>query len=126
MDTLLLQDWVSISAITQIASQTVFLTQSAAKWLDVTAFEDLVFYLDVGSVQAGTKMSYQGSPSRDDAAFTNLVPLFSVSPGQRVDTALVEYSVASPKYVRWQLHTASGGTGPTQSTFRVFVAGYRP
>ena len=117
MDGLLLQDFITVTA----AGATM--TQGSDSWLDVSAYEDLFFYLDVKNIDApGLVMGYQTSPTLDDVSFVNMITAVPLAVGIRSDAAIAAFCVVpAANYVRWQIPLL-GGTGFV--TFRIVVAGY--
>jgi hypothetical protein len=119
MDSLLLQDWTTVSAGTAVAG----ITQGAPGYLDVSEYHDLVFYLHVATAVSGIPIiQYQTAPVAEESAFLTMFQTpASFSGGTRVDKILGSYSPIPPsKYVRW----ACAGNSYT-CTFRVWVSGYR-
>ena len=120
MDTLCMQDWVTIKGAAEVAS----VTQSSGRWLEVGAYQDIVFYLDVKQADPNTQLNYQTAPVAEESAFLTIKSSpASLSVGVRSDAVL---SVCSTfplaRYVRWKL------TNPASSawgiTFRIWVAAY--
>jgi hypothetical protein len=124
VDTLLLQDWVTVADNNPVSTG---IAQSAASYLDISEYQDLVFFLNVTTpIQGGPlpQIEYQTAPVAEESAFLPmlLVPS-SFTGGPRADAVLGRFSRVPPaKYVRW----FCGGNGYTQScTFSIWVAGYR-
>lgn len=115
METLLLQDWITLSTSVDL------LTQSASSWLDVNAYEDIVLFLEVKE-QSGFSpvISYQTAPVRENAAFVTLTRMaFSV--GTTVTPILAAYaSLPVSRFLRWQI----ASDGQCDATFRIWVAAY--
>jgi hypothetical protein len=61
-----LQDWVLLQGG---AAQ---ITQPEPGWLDLEAYQDVTFWLMATSVSGTCSISYQTSPTAEDALFTNL------------------------------------------------------
>lgn len=120
VETLLLQDWVTIDGNVGVAS----VTQGADTWLDIADHEDLVFYLDVKQLTNGPVMNYETAPIREDRSFLPIVTPFTVATGVRADPALFAYALTPPaRHVRWRI--TSSNTGLTFGvTFRIWLAGY--
>lgn len=117
MQTLLLQDWITLS--TSLGSHT---TQGASSWLEMGAFEDVVFFLDVKQ-QSGVvaHLTYQTAPVPQDSAFVPLLPSITLSTGTRADAALAVCATTPiARFLRWQLFC----DGATSVTFRIWVAAY--
>jgi hypothetical protein len=124
MDSLLLQDWVTIANSVQATGATPTLTQGATGYLDVSEFQDLVFYFDAKEVTNPTKILYQTSPTAEDSDFLTMLtiaPPAGIGAVQQTNTVLGKYSLVPPaKYVRW----LCSGTD-YYCTFRIWIAGYR-
>ena len=126
MEAALLQELVTLTAADGVTS----LTQSAHQYLDIGQNEDLVFYLDVRNVTAtGVNVFFDTSPTPQDSTFlAMLAPVFVTAAGLTVSRAAFSTAAVPPaRYVRWRLGLPSGGAGPWNMTFRVWVAcyGYR-
>jgi hypothetical protein len=119
MDTILLQDWITL-----VANGTI--TQGADSWIDVSDYEDLVIYLEVklfaSTLGPGILMNYQTAPNYLDSDFITIAS-FAPAVGLRTDSFLASYAtVPIAKYFRWQLTSNDGGHGT--ATFRAWAAGY--
>jgi hypothetical protein len=120
MDGILFQDYVTISG----SGSPVTLTQGSDSWLDISPYEDLVFYLDVKNATAGiAQISYQTSPTREDPSFLNMIAPLSLAIGLRTDAALAaNCQVPAAAYLRWQVIGAPGMT--YTATFRIILGAY--
>ena len=129
MDSLLLQDWVTVS--NGGAGNQSAVAQGAPGYLDVSEYEDLVFYLHIATPISPSipptpnipLISYQTAPSAEDSAFLTMfqLPNSFLGGGTRADVVLGRYALVPPaKYVRW----ICSGTGYI-CTFRIWVAGFR-
>jgi hypothetical protein len=120
MDGILFQDYITVS----VGNLTV--TQGAASWLDVSAYEDLVFFLDVKNGPPSNFSSpiyYQTSPTREDQTFLNMIAPVNLGIGLQTNAALaVNCKVPAATYLRWQI--GGGIEGSFSATFRIVVAGY--
>jgi hypothetical protein len=119
MDALCLQDWITIKADPEISS----LAQPSSGWLDVSLYEDLVFFLDVKEADGTPQVTYQTAPAAEESAFLTVIstPVLS-GPVGRADAALTIYSpVPTAKFVRWMLSSQSP---PWAITFRIWIAAY--
>jgi hypothetical protein len=122
---MLFQDWTTLrSQITQT------FVQSHACYLDLSDVDDIVLYLDVRA-QSGSgtmKLSYQTSPSADDASFAVLVPAFTmtVASAPKIDPVM-SWNAAVPlsRFLRWSVK-ASAPSGAIDVVFRITVATYAP
>jgi len=135
MDCFLLQDWTTIRGAS--SPPVLSVTQTQAWWMDLSAYQDIVTWLDVREVTGptggatGLYLDIQTAPTRDDAFFLSMVS--SATPFGIAIAALATPTVnkltkelaATPlsRWLRWQINT--GGTTPTATwdvTFRVFLA----
>jgi hypothetical protein len=125
LDAFLLQNWVSInaaSALTSVAQG----EDDPCGWLDISAYEDVAFHLEVKSVTGTVTMYYDTSPSRDETSFSPLLPGFTMATGVRVDQAIAAHTIPPhAQYLRWRL-TNPGGAGSWGALFRIWVSAYSP
>ncbi len=120
MESLLLQDWITIRGNVGVAS----VTQGADSWLDITDHEDLIFYLEVKELTNAPLMNYQTSPTRQDSTFLPVITPFTVATGVRADPALFAYALTpAARQVRWKL-TSSNTALNWDVTFRILLAAY--
>lgn len=121
-----LQDFVTIRGATSVTS----ITQSEAQWLDLQAFQDLVFWLDVKELTSGGAttftVAYQTAPTKDDSLFVNMASV-TIAAGVAV-TSVLKDTATNPlaRYVRWQLAVTGSPTSAWDATFRIWVAGNAP
>ena len=107
---LLLQDWATLRG-------TAAVTQSEFGWLDTSGFLDLVTWLEVSEISAGTLFcAFQTAPTKDETLFTAMNNVDATSPsavpitlGLQVgvylrDTALCPLS----HWLRWQIQNPGG------------------
>jgi hypothetical protein len=123
MHAYVLQDWTTIQAASGVAT----MTQEEDGWLDLTPYQDVVFWIDAKSSTSTPTITFQTSPSKDEIMFQPLVsgvaiPTAGLSPPQVVSAFMATASVPLARYVRWQL-TGSGAWG---ATFRVLVSANSP
>ena len=119
-----LQPWTTISASANLGGGTTSLgtiTQDEDDWLDLAAYSNVAFWVDVTSVTGTPQLSLQTSPTYDDAYFTPLAPPLSLSVGATPVVVKSFRGVGSTaplaRYVRWQLTNST--TVPWGATFRV-------
>jgi hypothetical protein len=128
MDSLLLQDWISVA---DNGPTSPGIAQGAPGYIDVSEYQDLVFYLHVPSpITSGPlpQIEYQTSPSADDASFLPMVvvPSTFLGGGVLVTTVLGKYASVPPaKYVRWFCSNGTNGGYQAQCTFRIWMSGVR-
>ncbi len=123
MHTFILQDYTTIRG----AGATV--TQGEAGWIDLSSYQDVVFWVDVREITGTTvTLTLQTSPTKDDAMFLPLVSptAITTSPNPSVLKALMT-SASTPnpvaRYVRWSLY---GSASPWDATFRILAAANSP
>src|SRR5262245_25339108 len=103
MHSFLLQD---LTTIRGTANNTVI--QGEDGWLDLSAYQDLVFWVDVRNITGVTvTILFMTSPTKDDALFTNIIGAFTLTSGT-VTQKLALMSGGSTlvpvaRFVRWQL-----------------------
>jgi hypothetical protein len=122
-----LQDWTTIRG----SSSALTITQEEGGWLDLSPYQDVVFWVDGRSSTNTPTLTLQTSPSKDDALFMPLaagvsMPVAGMSSPQVVSALML--AAASPnvplaRWVRWQL-TATTGTWDV--TFRVLASANSP
>jgi hypothetical protein len=101
MDSFLLQDYITLS---NPGPSGATITQGASSWLDVSRYEDLVFYVDVKSIDVGTPIFLQTAPTREEKSFLTMVPPIALVNGTTPVPALAMYcQVPAAAYVRWQI-----------------------
>jgi hypothetical protein len=124
MHAFILQDWITIrGAVTTV-------TQGEDAWLDLTAYQDVVFWLDCREVSGSTTptITFQTAPTKDESLFTAMATASTLSTTTNptiVKTTLSGASTLTPiaRYLRWQL---LGPSGTWDATFRVLVAANSP
>ena len=124
MHTFILQDWTTIRANTAGGS----VVQSEESWLDLSAFQDLFFWVDVREVTGTVTLFFDTSPTADESLFQPLVAggqaLTASTTPTLVRAPMTSASVPVARYVRWR---ASGsGANPWDATFRVVLAANSP
>jgi hypothetical protein len=122
VDSVLLQDWVTLSLGSSVSPNTI--TQGADKWLDLTTVTDAVFYLDVKQPGSGSNaIAYQTAPRREDASFVTMVtmPIALTTTTQTTPVIAAYASVPVARYVRWQVSFAGS---LLSVTFRIWLATY--
>jgi hypothetical protein len=124
MDCFLLQDWVTV----QGSSAVTVLTQGENGWLDLSAYQDIVGWLDVKEFSATPLVGYQTSCTKDDALFVTMAPPggLPTSPTTGVTTTALLKGFATPplaRWLRWQI--AVSPSAAWSITFRIFIAANR-
>lgn len=124
MQTLELQDWRSLKCASTVSS----FAQESSKWVDASAFKDVVFWLEVRAVTSGGASSftptYETAPSADETLFSALSSPIALAVGGPTVTKVLLSTASIPvaRYVRWKI-SQTGATGSWDVTFRVFMAG---
>ncbi len=122
MHAFMLQDW------TTIRGSVTTVTQGEDGWLDLTAYQDLVFWVDCRE-QSGSSaptIAFQTSPTKDESLFTSIVTATTLAASATptvVKALLASATVPIARYLRWQL---TGPSGTWDATFRVLVAANSP
>jgi hypothetical protein len=118
MHTFILQDWTTIrGAVTTIV-------QAETDWLDLSPYQDVVFWIDVKESTNTPTFTLQTSPSKDDSLFTALIPGVAPTAGTvSIQSAfMTTASVPLARFLRWQIN----GTPTWDATFRILVAANSP
>ena len=115
-----MQDW-----ITNDGNGTTPFVQSRSGWMDLAAYGDVTFWLDVRSVSppgAGSlTLTYETSPTMDESAFKSLASItLTTSPNPSLTHVALASNPGLGRYVRWKLTGTAAGNW--SATFRIFVA----
>jgi hypothetical protein len=123
--TFVLQDWVLIKGGTGVSQ----VNQPEHEWLDLEHYQDVTFWLSVNEVSSNScSISYQTSPTKDDAVFTNMATAVTLTTTTASTTPIITQvlmlsaTVPLARFVRWQIN----GTAPWEASFRVLVAANAP
>lgn len=124
MHGVLLQDWTCLRA-----SGATTVVQSELLWLDVEGYRDVVFWLECKEVNVGGAtaviLSYQTSPTKDDALFSSmsLFPL-GVTSVPFITKVLEAQDPTIPlsKWLRWRVSLSGSPSSDWGATFRIFCA----
>ena len=123
MRAFLMQDWTTIRGASTVST----VTQQETNYLDLAAFQDVAFWLDVKEVFGTVTLTLQTAPAEDDSLFTALLPAIGLvtTTTPMIKVALMSTAtVPLARFVRWQL-TGSGGSG-WDTTMRILVAANAP
>lgn len=123
MQAICAQDWVTVRGSASVAT----LTQGENAWLDLSAYQDVVAWLDVREFTPTSTnipaVVYQTSPTQDESLF---VPMSAVTVVTGVTTTVL-LKEAMPantpplaRWFRWQI-AVSGGVA-WDLTFRLWIA----
>ncbi len=123
MHAFILQDWTTIRGAATVAT----VVQGEDNWLDLSAYQDLVFWVDVREATGTTVlMTFQTAPTKDESLFTQMVAATTLTAATTPTVVKALLSAAATpvaRYVRWQI------VGPAvawDATFRVMVAANSP
>jgi hypothetical protein len=124
----LLQDWITIrGSVLQASPPTV--TQSEADWMSFQPYQDIVFWLEVKSWQAGgltsVNLDYQTAPAKDESLFVNMITTTAITAAvSRQDKVLLAQNPTVPlaRWVRWKLTWNGTSTSEYGICFRIFCA----
>jgi hypothetical protein len=122
MQSFILQDWITLRG-----STTNPLTQSAARWLDLEPFADLVLFIDVREVTnpggGNVQLIFETSPTLDDSLFVSMATVNAAltTSGPQVVRVLLGQNPVMPlgRYARWKVQATQSGTWDV--TFRVMA-----
>jgi len=123
MHTFVLTDWITVRG----SANTV--TQSESEWLDLTQYEDVMFWIDVREVTGTVTLNLQTSPTKDENFFqaANIYQNAALAAGTltpaNTKVLMSAASIPLARYVRWQLTSASA---PFDATFRIMVSANAP
>jgi len=125
MHAYILQDWTTIRGATSVTT----ITQEEDGWLDLSPYQDVVFWVDAKSSTNTPTITFQTSPSKDDSMFQALIAGYAVPTGGVLTPAvlsafMVSATVPLARYVRWQLTASTSGTW--DASFRVLVSANAP
>lgn len=119
MKSIVLQDWTTVRG-----SGTTPVIQTSDLWLDLAAYGDVIFWLDVREVTnpgAGSvTLTYETAPLKDEILFQPMLTVSNVSVGApTISKVLLASNPAVPlaRFVRWKLVGSTAGTWDV--TFRV-------
>lgn len=128
MENFVFQDWTIARG-----SGTAPYVQEAKDWLGLSSYQDVVFYLDIRSIQlsptTGLSWNFQTAPTKDEKLFQTMTTLqiSGVPTSVRVLPVITSAGGANPPlatWVRWQI-VPNGGTTTWSTAFRVLVAANR-
>jgi hypothetical protein len=114
---LLLQDFITV----RTTLPSVFTTQSEQNWLDLSAYRDVILWLDTREQSGSPQLSYQTAVAKDEALFTTIT---TVSPSVGITLTPILQDTASIPVARWFRWQLSGSGGDI--TFRIWVAANKP
>ena len=123
MYSFVLQDWITVGAT---GAGTVIQTEK--DWLDMSAFQDVVAWLDVREVSGGPAptLRFETAPAKDDFLFVGMgaTPTTLVAASTPLIVQLLMGSAAVPiaQFLRWKVV----GAATWDATFRILVAANAP
>ncbi len=125
MLTALMMDWTTVRS----ASSILTITADEPHWLDLTAFQDIVAFLDVKNIDLGTggttlSITYQTAPTKDNSLFVNVATGVTLATGLTI-TKMLKDSTTNPlsRWLRWQIAVSAGTpTLAWGTTLRVWIA----
>lgn len=122
MHTFILQDYITVRG-----SSSATVTQNESGWLDLTPYQDLVFWIDTRNASTNAvTLRLQTSPTKDEGMFTDIIASFSLSSTALVTQKAALLSAATcpvARYVRWVL---IGPAAAWDATLRIYVAANSP
>lgn len=123
------QDWITVAS--NSASGFTAITQTETEWLDLTPYQDIVLWYQIGQVTVSTNplsLDVQTSPVRDEAYFLSMIGgsaiVFNSGSGPLVATQKLTKDVAATplsRWLRWQVF-ANIASGSFQITMRLWIA----
>lgn len=124
MHSFVLQDWINIRGPLNAK-----VTQEEVGWLDLSAFQDVVIYLDVRQSSASPTIAFETAPARDDLLFQPLTspasPItMSSSTPQIVRAFMATAYTPLARYLRWKI--SGDPSSSWDATFRALVVANAP
>ena len=127
MHAFILQDWITIRGQSTVTT----VTQGEDGWLDLTAYQDAIFWIDCREQSGSTAptIQFQTSPTKDESLFVNMMSTATTLVAQTAPsfvkaTLAGATNVPLARFVRWQLNGPSGSLW--DATFRVLVSANSP
>jgi hypothetical protein len=118
----ILQDWTTIRGGGSVTT----VTQQETDWLDLSPYQDVVFWVDVKEVTSNPTLYLQTSPTLDDSFFQSMTTVTMAAAAAPTVVALLMLSASTTipvaRYVRWQI----AGTTTWDATFRIALAANSP
>jgi hypothetical protein len=121
MYALCLQDWTTLRGASTVAT----LTQPESDWLDLTAYQDVIAWLEIKELTPNIPtIAYQTAPSKDDSLFFNMASPIVAATGVTTTIMLKDAMPAGcppcGKWFRWQIIVS--GAVAWDLTFRIWIA----
>jgi hypothetical protein len=116
MHSFILQDWTTIRGGSGVST----VTQQETDWLDLAAFQDVVFWIDVKETTGSPTLYLQTAPTLDDSFFQAMIT--GVAMTAAAAPTVLSATVPLARYLRWQIV----GTPTWDATFRIAVAANSP
>ncbi len=122
MYSFLLQDWITVRS----ASGVTTVTQSEACWLDLSAYQDVVAWLDVKNFTASgatVNLAFQSAASKDESMFLPVTSALSITQTGVSVTVMIKDLLTTPlaRWLRWQLSISGSPTATWDATFRILI-----
>ena len=117
----ILQDWTTIRGGGSVST----VTQQETEWLDLAAYQDVTFWIDVKETTGTPVLYLQTAPTLDDSFFQSMVTAVTMTAAAApavVPAFMSNALVPLARYVRWQIV----GTPTWDATFRIAVAANSP
>ena len=120
------QDWTTL----RLTGTTNVVMQSEPLWLDVDDYRDVIFWLEVKQLALGgagaVLLSYETSPSKDEALFRPMVGAFplgvTTSPFLTRVLEAQNPTVPLSTWIRWRLFLSGTPTAEWGATLRIHLA----
>ncbi len=122
MHSFILQDWITIRG----ATATTTVTQGESGWLDLTPYQDLIFWLDTREVTGAVTITFQTALTKDESLFTLITTgtaLVAATTPTIIKALLTTGGTPVARFCRW---TLTGPASVWDASFRVYVAANSP
>ena len=123
MHSFVLTDWTAVAGPTGPST----FTQDESGWLDLSAFQDVVIYLDVREVSSTPTIAFETSPCREDGLFQPIASTTLSSSGTQPSILrglMLGSAVPLARYLRWKITGLPAAAW--DATFRVLVVANSP
>ncbi len=119
MHTFIMQDYTTFRG----SNNTI--VQNESGWLDLTPYQDLVFWIDCREATGTVTLTLQTSPTKDDAMFAAIITAFALTANSVIQKPAL-LGVANVPIARFARFTLNSSAAPWDATLRIYVAANSP